>query len=150
MAKKIFNRSKKNIYKKSENFYKEKEFERNFLKINPNFKENEIEKYKYFTDCRDYLNNFVYFPPNNLGNSERFILEKAITTLSPLAKPYTLADFLKIDIDYIYDALEDGYLPHFNYGSSYFIKTAEIIKFMNYSDEKIFYKKEKRLWKKSR
>lgn len=134
MSKQIFNYRKRNIYNKSLNFYKEKEFENNFFKIHPEFQENISEKHKYYKCCLDYLENFMlYFPDNSLSRFEYFFIQKALNTLTPLAKPHELADFLKIDIDYIYDAIEDKIIPHFSYGSSYSIKTAEIIPFLKQS-----------------
>ena len=134
MSKQIFNCNKKNLYHKSSNFYKEREYERIFLITHPDFKEDPVEKLKYYKQCLDYLENFMlYFPSSEMSRVEYFFIQKALNTLTPLAKPHKLADFLKIDVDYIYDAIEDKILPHFNYGSSYSIKTAEIIPFLNNS-----------------
>ena len=48
---KIFNYNKKNLYHKSSNFYKEREYERIFLITHPDFKEDPVEKLKYYKQC---------------------------------------------------------------------------------------------------
>lgn len=109
---KIFNYNKKNLYCKSSNFYKEREYERIFLITHPDFKEDPAEKIKYYKQCIDYLENFMlYFPCREMSRIEYFFIQKALNTLTPLAKPHKLADFLKIDVDYIYDAIEDEVSP---------------------------------------
>ena len=63
MSKQIFNCNKKNLYHKSSNFYKEREYERIFLITHPDFKEDPVEKLKYYKQCLDYLENLCCISP---------------------------------------------------------------------------------------
>ena len=85
-----------------------------------------LERHERF--CKkvsEYLKNFEF----NI-TCDCFLDQRAVRVLSPLVKPTKLAEYLEIDSHLVYDALEDGFLPHFTDGHTCYIKTACILFFL--------------------
>ena len=84
-------------------------------------------------NIQEEINDYLMKASKPKNDFEKMLMNKMTKELGTVTSAKELSLFLKIDVDYIYDAIEDEILPHFNYGSSYSIKTAEIIPFLNNS-----------------
>lgn len=100
-------------------------------------------KQKYLRECRNYIGDIMSDIPdisilntsitntNILNKSarrfENYFIEKAIKELGVLTRPYILANYLKIDVEFILKALEKNLIPCFVYNHNYAIKTKYII-----------------------
>ncbi len=79
---------------------------------------------KYIENYSFYLNHTEY------EVYEYVFVRRLVEKLSCLTTPYALADFLKINIDIIFDALEDNLIPHIAYDDRYAVKTEKLIPFL--------------------
>lgn len=77
-----------------------------------------------------YIKNFEFNIFYDCFPDEWAFIQRTVRILSPLVKPKKFAEYLEIDIHLVYDALEDGFLPHFTDGHTCYIKTACILFFL--------------------
>ncbi len=92
----------------------------------------EREKYIIFFNQKcDYYLNFEFYVPIGYCNLREYLfLKKAVRELSPLVRPEKLAEYLKVDIELIFEGIKEGLLPYFTDGRLYSIKTIGILPFV--------------------
>lgn len=78
----------------------------------------------------EYIKHFEFNISHECLPYEWAFIQRAVRILSPLVKPAKLAEYLEINSHLVYDALEDGFLPHFTDGHTCYIKTACILFFL--------------------
>lgn len=135
LKKSLKRRSKKNLTPKDilkiNNYFKEQEY----IKFFQTYKTSEQHQKQingFYYNCSKYLENpFSYIPKYTDDLFEYRYMTKAIKILGPLTKPHNLADFLDIDVDIVFDAIEKGVIPCFAYDGIYSIKTKEIFPFLS-------------------
>ena len=90
-----------------------------------------LERHERFRKkVSEYLKNFEFNIPYDYFLDEWAFIQRAVRILSPLVRPAKLAEYLEIDSHLVYDALEDGFLPHFTDGHPCCITTACILFFL--------------------